>query len=154
MRRGGEVEVSVDGEMWVSGSMDRAALGRVLGTIVTDKDVPVRVELTEADGRRFVDILTPRARRSPFAPPVPADESGIERAEARHQVVPSLRRIEAPGFVPGEDIGIAIITRTSSAGHDGIARTIVDERDLPDGHLGILLFGFVSGTISHDGFRP
>lgn len=143
-----QVEVTVDGDVWVAGPLDRGSLGRVLGTIVAEKDVPVRVELTEADGRRFADILTPRTRRSVFAPPAEDDEPAD-----RAKLAPLLRRVEAAGFVPGEDVGIALITRTGSAGHDGIARTIVDTRDLPDGHLGVLLFGFVSGTISHDDLR-
>ncbi|MFB7251228.1 hypothetical protein [Microbacterium sp. NPDC056234] len=148
VRSDDQVEVTVDGDVWVAGPIDRDSLGRVLGTIVSEKDVPVRVELTEADGRRFADILTPRTRRSVFAPPTDDNESAD-----RTKLAPLLRRIEAAGFVPGEDVGIAIITRAGSAGHDGIARTIVDTRDLPDGHLGVLLFGFVSGTISHDHLR-
>lgn len=152
----------MDGELLLSGPVDRASLGRVLGAIVTERGVPVRVELTEADGRRFSDIITPVPRRSPFAPPeegtapralpvppVPA-VSAVGLRERSPWAPPRLHRVEAGGFIPGEDVAVAIIARSSSAGPDGVARALVDEAELPKHSLGVLLFGFVSGTVHRE----
>lgn len=159
VRTADDVEISVDGELLLSGPVDRASLGRVLGAIVTDRGVPVRVELTEADGRRFSDIITPVPRRSPFAPPeespppLPATAHASAPGPATRRspwAPPALHRVEAGGFIPGEDVAVAIIARSTSADPQGTARALVDEAELPEHSLGVLLFGFVSGTVHRE----
>lgn len=160
VRPANDVEITVDGELLLSGPVDRASLGRVLGAIVTERGVPVRVEITEIDGRRFSDIITPVPRRSAFAPleeppsPIPATAHASTPTPAiapgRSWVPPMLHRVEAGGFVPGEDVAVAIITRSCSADPAGVARALVDEAELPEHNLGMLLFGFVSGTIHRE----
>lgn len=154
-----QVEITVDDELLMSGPIDRASLGRVLGAIVTDRGVPVRVELSEADGRRFSDIITPVPRRSEFAPPeeVPPPQSATTHVSAPADAStvspwapPRLHRIEAAGFIPGEDVAVAIIVRSSSADPQGTAHALVDETELPEHGLGVLLFGFISGTIHRE----
>lgn len=154
-----DVEITIDGELLLSGPIDRASLGRVLGTIVAERRVPVRVELTEADGRRFSDIITPVPQRSVFAPPelplppVPASTHVSAPAHTRVGSLwapPQLHRVEVGGFIPGEDVAIAIITRSSSTDPHGTARAVVDTAELPEHGLGVLLFGFISGTIYHE----
>lgn len=154
-----QVEITVDDELLMSGPIDRASLGRVLGTIVTNRGVPVRVDLSEVDGRRFSDIITPVPRRSTFAPP---EEVPPPLAAMTHASVPAvastvspwapprLHRIEAAGFIPGEDVAVAIIVRSSSADLQGTAHALVDEAELPEHSLGVLLFGFISGTIHRE----
>lgn len=134
------VELRIDGEFLASGPIDRASLGRVLTAIVSEQGVPCRVELTEADGRRFVDIVTP-VPVSRFAPPEPAV------AIPPRPAPPTLHRVEGDGFVPGEDVGIAIIVRSASADPSGRAHALIADRELSTGHRGVLLFGFESGTI-------
>lgn len=161
VRTADEVEITVDGELLLSGPVDRASLGRVLGTIVSDRGVPVRVELTEADGRRFSDIITPVTRRSTFAPPekpsppIPASSHASvplapNSTPRPSWVPPTLYRVEAEGFIPGEDVAVAVIARSTSADGTGIARALVDEVELPEHGLGVLLFGFISGTIHRE----
>lgn len=158
VRAADDVEITVDGELLLSGPIDRSSLGRVLGTIVTERGVPVRVELTETDGRRFSDIITPVTRRSTFAPPEEPTPPIAARAHASTPPTPArspwapprLHRIEAGGFVPGEDVAVAIITHSASADPQGIAHALIDEGELPEHSLGVLLFGFVSGTIHRE----
>lgn len=158
-----EVEVSVDGAMQVSGPITRAALGGVVSAIVAERGVPVRVELTEADGRQFADIVMPEPPRSPFAPPPSAAQVTAlpslapvppPPAPAPTGVTPPLLyRVEGEGFIPGEDVAVAIIMRETSADHRGIAHALVDSRELPPNTAGVLLFGYISGTLTHDGIR-
>lgn len=159
VRAADDVEITVDGELLLTGPIDRASLGRVLGTIVAEQRVPVRVELTEADGRRFSDIITPVPQRSAFAPPDEPPPPLSARSHAStpptsatrsHWAPPELHRIEAGGFVPGEDVAVGIIVRSSSADPHGIAHALIDAAELPAHGLGVLLFGFVSGTIHRE----
>ena len=142
VRAADDVEIRIDDELLASGPIDRASLGRVLTALVSERAVPCRVEITEADGRRFADIVTPVPRPSRFAPPAP---------EAPPPPPPTLHRVEGDGFVPGEDVGVAIMLRTSSADGTGHAGALLEDRELPEGHHGVLLFGFVSGTIHLEG---
>lgn len=142
------VEVTLDGRMWVTGPIDRSSLGLVLGTIIADQGCPVRVEIIEPDGRRFADIITPVAL-SRFAPPQPGIAAG---ATAEPPESAPLRELDGSGFIPGEDVGLAVIVSASSADHSGRARASIDAANLPPG-LGVLLFGFISGTIVHEGIR-
>ncbi len=142
------VEVTLDGRMWVTGPIDRSSLGLVLGTIVADQGCPVRVEIIEPDGRRFADIITPVAL-SRFAPP---QHGNSTTAAPEPQEETQLREIDGSGFIPGEDVGLAVIVSASSADHSGRARATIEAANLPSG-LGVLLFGFISGTVVHDGIR-
>lgn len=74
-------------------------------------DSPIRVEVHEADGSTFTDILTPPRRRSRFAPPEPAFPQKALTAE-----VPALIEVSADGFAPGEDVALAVIVAHSDAG--------------------------------------
>ena len=99
------------------------------------------MEVRELDGSVHADILTPPAPqpRSPFAPPadVPAAV-----------VLPSLLEFAADGFVPGEDVALALILRHSSAGPTGTARALLDRGEKPVVTGEVILFGRISGTTS------
>lgn len=165
VRDDNDVEVSVDGAVQVSDPISRAALGQVVSAIVAERGVPVRVELTEADGRRFADIVLPEPPRSPFAPPPPtapapgASEPAImpvaapPAASPVGATPPLMYRVTGEGFVPGEDVAVAIIVRATSADRQGIAHALVDSRELPQHSAGVLLFGYISGTLTHEGIR-
>lgn len=73
-----EVAVDVDGYLHVlldrepysaDRTLQRGDLESTLATVATDLGTPVRVEVREADGAAFTDIVTPA-----FADPVPASE--------------------------------------------------------------------------------
>lgn len=166
VRSDDEVEVSIDGQLLVSGPNRRANLGGVVSAIVNERGVPMRIELTESDGRQFADIILPEPARSqfapppvghaPWAPPVAAPATPVPPAPAATPVgasTPIVYQIEGSGFIPGEDVGVAIIMRTTSADQYGLARALVDSREMPAGQLGVLLFGFISGTLAQEGTR-
>ena len=164
VRSNDDVEVSVDGEVQVSGPISRSALGQVVSTIVAERGVPVRVELTEADARQFADIVLPEPARSVFAPPptapapttAPPAPTPVPPPPAASPVgvtPPLLYRVSGEGFVPGEDVAVAVIVRATSADQEGIAQALVDSRELPEQAGGVLLFGYISGTLTHEGIR-
>lgn len=164
VRSDDDVEVSVDGTTLVSGTISRSALGAVVSSIVAERAVPVRVELTEADGRQFADIVMPEPPRSPFAPPAatPAVSAAAPAlvpvppppaASPTGITAPLLYRVEGDGFIPGEDVAVAIIVRAASADHRGVAQALIDSRELPAESGGVLLFGYISGTLTRDGIR-
>lgn len=94
------------------------------------------------DGSVHADILTPPAPepRSPFAP--------REDAAPTQVAVPSLLEFTADGFVPGEDVALALILRHSSAGTTGAARALVDRGEIPRVTGEVILLGRISGTTS------
>jgi len=157
VRSDDDVKVSVDGEVQVSGPISRSALGQVVSAIVAERGVPVRVELTEADGRQFADIVLPEPARSVFAPPPTAPApTPVPPPPASSPVgvtPPLLYRVSGEGFVPGEDVAVAVIVRATSADQEGIAQALVDSRELPEQAGGVLLFGYISGTLTHEGIR-
>lgn len=143
VQENGETHVAVNGVMLVEGPIERDALGRVLSAIAEDEQTPIRVEVHEADGRVFADILTPPPPRSRFAPP--------PVAPATAPAPPALIEFYGQGFVPGEDVAVAVImTRTSAAG-TGFARAVLERRQLPGPVTDVLLFGEISGTIVRQG---
>lgn len=143
-----QMEVAVDGQVWASGPIDRQAFGRVVDQILAERRVPVRVELTETDGRSYVDIVTPGARRTRTA------SSSVPRPQTEDRGDEEWREARGEGFLPGEDVAVAIVTRCVSADQTGNVRSVIDPAELPDGHTGVLLFGFISGTLVHDRLAP
>ena len=69
----------------------------VLDRLTDQRRSPVRVEVREADGTVFTDIITPSRRRAVPEPP------GRPAAPAPLPV------LYGDGFVPGEDIAVAVI---------------------------------------------
>lgn len=80
-----------------------------------------------------------------WAPPIPAmrGASGLpspstSRPPLHHQIV-------GDGFVPGEDVEVAVVLREVSAQMDGRAHALVMESELSRGRL-VILMGYTSGT--------
>ena len=63
--------------------------------------------------------------------------------------VPHLVEVSGDGFVPGEDVALAVIVAHTDATGTGDARALLDLDTLPDGptHEAIL-FGRISGTLA------
>ncbi len=137
--------VVLDGAPVTGAPIGRHALGGVLDEILRARRVPVRVEVIEHDGATYTDLLTPQ-------PPVPEPPSSQEpapteqsREETARHVAPVLVEVAGDGFVPGEDVAVAVIIRHTSAAHTGHARHLLEEREL-GGNGEVLLFGRISGT--------
>ncbi len=58
--------------------------------------------------------------------------------------------VEGKGFVPGEDVAVAVVTGHTDAAHSGTARALIDPAgngaDRTGEVIEVILFGRVSGT--------
>lgn len=131
-----------------AGAWTRATFGPLMDEITKDRTVAVRVEVRECDGGVFTDIIHARKRTPPARTaeqdPVPGARRGRRTAPQR-----ALRLIEVDGegFVPGEDVAVAVIMSHTDATGTGTARALVDLDDLPPDATGeMILFGRISGT--------
>lgn len=146
----GALAVTVDGAPFTPpealGALRRDTFGALADHLTAALNGPIRVEVHEADGSTFTDILTPPRRRSRFAPPEPAFP---QQASAPAAAVPALLEVSADGFVPGEDIALAVIVAHSDAGPTGHGRALL-QRHLLDlaPTQEVLLLGRISGTLS------
>ncbi|MBG0716503.1 hypothetical protein G3N18_00115 [Microbacterium sp. 2C] len=134
--------VTVNGNRLAATPIRRDEITATVTKLVGRFGSPTRVEVREMDGSVHADILTPPAPepRSPFAPP--------EDAAPALVALPSLLEFTADGFVPGEDVALALILRHSSAGPTGSARALVDRGETPRATGEVILLGRISGTTS------
>ena len=137
----GTMSATVDGETLAppvnEGTWRRGSFARIVDQVTVERTIPARVEVTEADGSVFTDIITAVARKTtPATPPKPA-----AAAAAR------LLEVTGEGFVPGEDIAVCRIIRHTDATPTGTARALLD---LTHDHLDpadeVVLVGRISGT--------
>lgn len=121
----------------------RESFPQIIDQASHDRTRTIRVEIRETDGTTFTDLITPRRRRT-----LPEPEPAVE-AKATPGL-PVFHQIEGDGFVPGEDVAVAIITGHTDAAHTGAARALIDPTNLiPDqttGRVEVVLFGRISGT--------
>jgi hypothetical protein len=138
----GTLSVRLDREPYATDSLlHRDDLQRLLRELAADLDTPMRVEVREADGSAFTDIVTPEPHdvRTPDPRPAtaPADETASEMAgeTARGR------------FLPLEDVAVAVVVAHQTASEDGVA-----DLRLPlvllEAHAGrLVLLGQQSGAI-------
>lgn len=118
----------------------------VLDQLTELRRSPVRVEVREADGSTFTDIITPTRRRRTEPEPAPAPEPRAGSA------LPELVALHGEGFVPGEDVAIAVVIAHSDAAPDGTMRGLLTADQLAVSPTReVILLGRVSGklTIGH-----
>ncbi|PAK95630.1 hypothetical protein B8X04_07705 [Brevibacterium casei] len=155
----GALDVTVDGTPFpppAAGSeWTRGTFGPLLDAITADRTVAVRIEVREVDGTVFTDLIR---SRKPTPPPPPDDDvtaPGTRRSRrAKHTGPPALVEVSGEGFVPGEDIAVAVIVSHTDATGTGAARALLDQRQLDavlpeaDGAGEVVLYGRISGTIT------
>ncbi|WP_075891703.1 hypothetical protein [Actinomyces provencensis] len=121
----------------------RESFPQIIDQASNDRTRPIRVEVREADGSVFTDLITARHRRA-----LPEPEPAVEAKPAAG--MPVFHTVEGEGFVPGEDVAVAIITGHTDAAHTGTARAIIDPKHpIPDqttGRVEVLLLGRISGA--------
>ncbi|MGO1608144.1 MAG: hypothetical protein ACTHXF_11765 [Brevibacterium yomogidense] len=133
--------VTVNGDRLAATPIRRDEIATTVTELVARLGSPTRVEVRELDGTVHADILTPPTPQqdSPFAPPE-TTPSGV--------VVPQLWECTGDGFVPGEDVAVALILRHTSAGPTGTARTLIDRDEQPVITGEVILLGRISDTAS------
>lgn len=119
----------------------REDFARVLDQLTERHRSPLRVEVREVDGTVFTDIITPSTRRRPqpaLAPEPPA-----------RQAMPELLTLHGEGFVPGEDVAVAIVIAHGDAAPDGTMRALLTaEQAASSPTREVILLGRVSGTLT------
>ena len=121
----------------------RARFGDLLDAISAHRTRTVRVEVHEFDGSVFTDIV--HAVRSEPATAEAAPPTETRRA--RHRPTHQLFKITGSGFIPGEDITVALSVSSAEGSADGGAHGLVDLSQLVDHRSEIMLIGRVSGVV-------
>lgn len=133
--------VTVNGDRLAATPIRWDEISTTVTELVAHLGSPTRVEVRELDGSVHADILTPPTPQpdSPFAPPETTPSGAV---------VPQLWECTGDGFVPGEDIAVALILRHTSAGPTGTARALIDRDEQPTITGEMILLGRISGTTS------
>jgi hypothetical protein len=136
----GDVSVLLDREPYsADGGLQRDGLKGVLDDIAADLGTPIRVDVHEADGSRFTDIITP---------PRPATQHPrVEAAGRTRTAIASAFGISGDGFTPGEEVDVCVVVARQLAAEDGTARLRLPPAVLAD-HPSVLLVGRASGTVA------
>lgn len=142
----GRMTVTVDGTLYepepFAPAWQREDFARVLDQLSSQHRSPLRVEVHEADGTTFTDIITPTTRRRPQPEPAPTPPPS-------RRVMPELVTLHGEGFVPGEDVGIAIVIAHGDAAPDGTMHALLTtEQANASPTREIVLLGRVSGTLT------
>ncbi|RCS79202.1 hypothetical protein CIK67_17895 [Brachybacterium alimentarium] len=148
------LEVQTDGSMTVTidgtphpppentGAWSRKMFPQIIDQASDERAVPVRVEVHEADGTSFTDLIPAAPRKPAAAEPVP------QKKEKRKPGRPVLVEVSGDGFVPGEDVAVAVIVSHTDAAGDGTARALLDPARFAGSGAGeVVLVGRISGTI-------
>lgn len=137
----GQMTVTIDGTPHLpepfAPPWRREDFAGILDHLTDRRRTPVRVEVREADGSVFTDIITPGKRRKPDPQPMPK------------LALPALPVLYGERFVPGEDVAIAVVIAHSDAGPDGAARALITVDQLAASPTSeVILLGRVSGAVT------
>lgn len=134
----GSLDVLVDHE-----DVDEAArrtrddLPGVVEEIAARLGSAVRVEVHEADGTVYTDIATPDTQA----------RTSSERAAAAPLTL-SAGELGGNGFLPKEEVAVAVVVAHKVASADGTARLHLPPAVLAGAHGDVLLLGRASGTVA------
>lgn len=150
----GALDVTVDGAAFPppeSGAWTRSTFGPLLDAITEDRAVAVRIEVRETDGSVFTDLIHARKPKTPEHTEPELKELRGKHSKTRRKHAPELVEVTGEGFVPGEDIAVAVIVSHTGATGTGHARPLLDtaqfKSTLRDGIGEVVLLGRVSGTV-------
>lgn len=145
----GTLTATVDGTPFPaaaeSGTWTRATFGQLMDAITQDRTLTVRVEVRESDGTVFTDII--HARKPPRTA-VPPDKPTHRARRQRHTRRPRSVDATANGFIPGEEVAVALIIAHTNATETGQAHAGIDADPIPATGQEAILLGRVSGTLA------
>ena len=134
----GLLTVTLDREPYsADGALRREDLRRTLTDITADLRTPIRVEVREADGTTFTDIITPKQRDT-------------ERAPAARRVLASAFGISGDGFTAGEEVEVCVVVARQVAADDGSTQ-LRQPPALLACHPDVVLVGRISGAVALSG---
>ncbi len=139
----GTMTVTVDGQPYEADPFappwQRDSFALILDQLTDQHRSPVRVEVREADGIVFTDLIAPGKRHRPDTETEPG---------APAPAVPTQPVLHGKGFVPGEDVAIAVVIAHDDAAPDGTMRGPIEADQLAASPTGeVILLGRVSGTV-------
>lgn len=147
---GTEFEPPRFGPPWV-----RSSFATVIESVLEERGSPVRVLVYEADGAVFTDIVTRPLQRTldPTAEP-PLRGGRADDPTPRNDVLIDASPLMEPprvvvgedGFIPGEDVAVAVIVRHTKASADGSARALLESGLCQVSAGEVVLVGRISGT--------
>ncbi|OSM44572.1 hypothetical protein [Nesterenkonia sp. PF2B19] len=149
----GALDVTVDGAPFPPPQQDsawtRGTFGELMDAVTSDRTITVRIEVRESDGTVFTDLIRARkptpAERAETKPPEPRGKHTTTKHTAE------LMEVTGEGFIPGEDIAVAVVVAHTDATGTGHARALIDTGQLAPVLAGgteeVLLLGRVSGTL-------
>lgn len=130
----GVLAVDVDGVPLDSEqTRTRDHLRAVIDEITSDVGAPVRVEVREADGSTFTDVVTP---------PTPAP------AAAEQPPTPPSPALAGAGFQPGEEVALAYVVVRQNADAEGNASLNFPPALIAATRGGLVLLGMTSRTVT------
>ncbi|MBU8577597.1 hypothetical protein [Brevibacterium luteolum] len=139
----GSMTVTIDGTPHPpeeGASWRRASFPQIIDHASADRTIPVRVEVHEADGTSFTELLPARPPR-----PVPDPEPAPRRKKDK-PAVPALVEVTGDGFMPGEDVACCVIVSHTDATPTGTARALLDPKHIKNADV-VVLVGRISGTV-------
>ena len=130
----GKVQATLDGAEFfppdARNSWTRAQFGELLDALTMGRTRTIRVEVRESDGTVFTDIIkAAEVSRQSMAPrhvPQGAPDSSRPRRVDPQQ----LWEISGSGFIPGEDITVAIAVTAAEGDTAGVAHAVIDRSQL------------------------
>ena len=140
---GEQLVLTVNGDKATTEVIERDRVGARLTELMTEFASPTRVEVHDDDGTVHADILQP-----PPKPQEPETEDGPDAEESSEpESSPELIELGGEGFIPGEEVAVAVLLRYGSASEDGHARVVVNREDIAVPNAAeVMLFGRVSST--------
>ena len=147
---GGAITATLDGVPVEPGAFEppwcRNRFGDLLDALTLQGTRAVRVELREVDGQVFTDIVLASQRSAP-EPQKPTPHELLRKPRS----APALVEVSGQGFIPGEDVSVAVGVSFADASPHGEVRAVLDLAHLPDAASEIVLVGRVSGkTVVRD----
>lgn len=151
----GSMSVTVDGAPYLpepfAPAWRRESFPTVLDTLAARHRTPLRVQVRETDGSTFTDIITPPRERPAPIPWEASDPAATATVTPPplSAATPVLHQVAGSGFVPGEDVAVAIIHAHSDASGDGTARSLLTAEQATAAVTGeVILLGRISGTLT------
>lgn len=154
----GTLTVTVNGAPYLppefSPPWRRSSFPHIVDAISQHTGKTLRVDVIEIDGRVITDFRTPPKTRPGAAvqgpAPAAANSASAGRAARAPEATPPPRFVQfaGSGFIPGEDVAVAIVTAHTESGPDGIARAVIDARTLDHAPTSeVVLLGRISATV-------